>query len=846
MHSRGGRQRLVGACAAAGLLTVTALFPAAPAAASTTNAAAAAPTAAAGPSPNAAANVDVGGHGWGHGRGMGQYGALGYALDHGWNSAQILDQFYGGTSATTLPAGSQMTVRLLANDAQSLRVQVDGAAIATIADGGQPVGGSGHALKIDLVGPNAFALSDGPNCNGPWTARPGTLATSQVRVLPAQVSTTSFPFGLNGDIPAAGDWNRDGLATVGVFRNGTWYLRNSNSNGPPDAAFGFGLSGDLPVVGDWNGDGVDSVGVFRNGTFYLRNANNNGPPDAVFGFGLSGDAPVVGDWNGDGFDTPGVRRGTTYYLRNSNSNGPPDFTFAYGTSGGTPIAGHWTGFPGDVVGLYQGSTFQLSDATPPAGVVLLTGSDNPLDQTLQVCGAGTDVRWYRGELRAVSDQGVERTVNALDVDAYVRGVVPRESPASWGALGCDTNPCRGMAALEAQSVAARSYSSAENRYSYAKTCDTTSCQVYAGRRQRIGGTETDLENVLSDRAVSNTAGVVRGTGAGVARTEFSSSTGGFTAGGTFPAVPDDGDDISMNPNHNWATALPVSSIEAYYGMGTLLQLTVSARTPEDGGRRAKTVHLVFSGGTVDSAGSTFQSVFGLKSTWFSFDSTFNPVDTVGVWRNGTFYLRKSNTNGPPDMTFGFGLSGDLAVSGDWNGDGVTTVGVFRNGTWYLRNSNSNGPPDATFGFGLSGDVPVVGDWNGDGVDSVGVFRNGTFYLRNSNSNGAPDATFGFGLSGDLPVAGDWNGDGITTVGVFRNGTWYQRNTNTNGPPDATFGFGLSGDLAAPGDWNGDGVTTPGVFRSGTWYQRNTNTNGAPDATFGFGLSGDRPVAGHWT
>ena len=52
----------------------------------------------------AGGNVTFVGHGWGHGRGMGQYGALGYAVNYGWSSAQILDHFYGaplrGTPAT--------------------------------------------------------------------------------------------------------------------------------------------------------------------------------------------------------------------------------------------------------------------------------------------------------------------------------------------------------------------------------------------------------------------------------------------------------------------------------------------------------------------------------------------------------------------------------------------------------------------------------------------------------------------------------------------------------------------------------------------------------------------------
>ena len=44
------------------------------------------------------ATLAVVGHGWGHGRGMGQYGALGYAsAPYNWNYAQILGHYYGGT-----------------------------------------------------------------------------------------------------------------------------------------------------------------------------------------------------------------------------------------------------------------------------------------------------------------------------------------------------------------------------------------------------------------------------------------------------------------------------------------------------------------------------------------------------------------------------------------------------------------------------------------------------------------------------------------------------------------------------------------------------------------------------
>src|SRR4051812_23962658 len=68
---------------------------------------------------------------------------------------------------------------------------------------------------------------------------------------------------------------------------------------------------------------------------------------------------------------------------------------------------------------------------------------------------------------------------------------------------------------------------------------------------------------------------------------------------------------------------------------------------------------------------------------------------------------------------------------------ATTVGIYRPSTswFYLRNSNSTGNVDASFVYGDPGDVAVVGDWDGDGGATVGIYRPSTswFYLRNSNS-----------------------------------------------------------------------------------------------------------------
>jgi hypothetical protein len=121
-----------------------------------------------------------------------------------------------------------------------------------------------------------------------------------------------FAFGQFGDLPVAGNWGGGIQAGVGVFRAGTWYL-DDNGNGAWDGCQqdggqdrclynSFGQAGDLPAAGDWNGDGVAKVGVFRNGTWYL-DYNGNGAWDGCGidrcyegSFGMKGDLPVAGQW----------------------------------------------------------------------------------------------------------------------------------------------------------------------------------------------------------------------------------------------------------------------------------------------------------------------------------------------------------------------------------------------------------------------------------------------------------------------------------------------------------------------------------------------------------------------
>lgn len=145
--------------------------------------------------------------------------------------------------------------------------------------------------------------------------------------------------------------------SAGVFRpsNGALYLKNSNTTGFADVAINYGIAGDYPVVGDWNGNGIDTIGVYRNGVFYLRNSNTIGFADISVPFGAPGDQPIAGDWNGDGVDTIGVYRNSTgtFFLRNNNTAGPAQMVFSLGIPGDIAITGDWNGDGIDTVGVFR-------------------------------------------------------------------------------------------------------------------------------------------------------------------------------------------------------------------------------------------------------------------------------------------------------------------------------------------------------------------------------------------------------------------------------------------------------------------------------------------------------------
>ncbi len=173
----------------------------------------------------------------------------------------------------------------------------------------------------------------------------------------------TFVMGNPGDEPIAGHWDAtitgDG---VGVYRpsNGLLYVKRTLATGFADYTMVLGNPGDHGIAGDWDGNGFDSVGVFRpsNTMFYLANALGGTTQlpaiifsDYAFVFGPAVLTPIAGDWTGSGVTHVGYVLDGTFSLKYTHMGGVPDATFSYGPAGARPVVGHWlaTGTSGSVI-----------------------------------------------------------------------------------------------------------------------------------------------------------------------------------------------------------------------------------------------------------------------------------------------------------------------------------------------------------------------------------------------------------------------------------------------------------------------------------------------------------------
>jgi stage II sporulation protein D len=238
------------------------------------------------------------------------------------------------------------------------------------------------------------------------------------------------------------------------------------------------------------------------------------------------------------------------------------------------------------------------------GLLSAAGAPN-----VNVSGKGT----YHGSLEVRPSSSGLNAVNAVDLENYVRGVVPGESPASWP-----------IEALKAQAVAARSYAIADALHGngYDQFDDTRS-QVYGG----VGA-----ETAKTNQAVDATAGQVVMYAGKIAQTFFFSTSGGHTENNEFsslgfgqPAIPylrgvdDPYEADAGSPYEHWTrkfTAKRMASALSGLGLkGGLRKIAVKQRGVSPRIVRAK---LVGTRGSTAVTGPQLASALGLPDTWAFF------------------------------------------------------------------------------------------------------------------------------------------------------------------------------------------------------------------------------------
>ena len=273
---------------------------------------------------------------------------------------------------------------------------------------------------------------------------------------------------------------------------------------------------------------------------------------------------------------------------------------------------------------------------------------------LEACLPGTGPRVYQGYL-AANPSG--QTDNIVPLEDYVDGVVAAESPPAWADTG-------GEAALEALAVAARSVAIALVA-SEGSICDTTQCQVYKGLPDQYGVTADTAVSATAGQVLYCDAGSTCGPAGSVAVAEYSASTGGYTAGGAFPAVPDLGDAVAANPVHTWSVDIPVSQLEATFPkVGALQQLVVTERNGLGRmGGRVEELEVIGSNGSVGLTGNEFAADLDLNSDWFAVKGLQAAPATTTTSTSPAGTASSSGPPGSASTSSSTGTSGSPSTTG---------------------------------------------------------------------------------------------------------------------------------------------------------------------------------------
>jgi stage II sporulation protein D len=214
-----------------------------------------------------------------------------------------------------------------------------------------------------------------------------------------------------------------------------------------------------------------------------------------------------------------------------------------------------------------------------------------------------DGRTYRGKLVLRVDGNQVDVVDVVNLEQYLKGVVPSEMPSAWPAES-----------LEAQAIAARSYA-------LANLAKGRPYDLYGDARSQVYG-GIGAESDAASAAVDATKGQVVLYNGKIADTLFFSTSGGRTAS----ALESTGIDVpylvpvadpydTLSPYHDWGPVLFDAAVVAktLKLSAPIAALTVTAG---DSGRVKNVVVTADDESEVTFTGNQVRAQLGLRSTWF--------------------------------------------------------------------------------------------------------------------------------------------------------------------------------------------------------------------------------------
>ncbi|MEZ4608325.1 MAG: SpoIID/LytB domain-containing protein [Deinococcales bacterium] len=257
------------------------------------------------------------------------------------------------------------------------------------------------------------------------------------------------------------------------------------------------------------------------------------------------------------------------------------------------------------------------------------------------------VRWhgrdYRGAIWIVAEGNKLLIINVIDMESYLRGVVPMEMNSEWH-----------LEALKAQAVAARTYAIREmtrrNKHPYYDLCASIECQVYEG---------VAVENERSDTAIRATQGLILTYQGRIAETPYHADSGGTVASSLevwnqdIPYLSVKSDFDSKSPFKAWHydfDAKEISQDLKAYQIGDVYSLSIQSISPS---QRVIAMEVKGSLGTISLAGRELQDnlrKWGLKSTRFKLIS---PLSAEGSGAGHGVGLSQYGARALAESAYGF-------------------------------------------------------------------------------------------------------------------------------------------------------------------------------------------------